>query len=130
MAASLEAQDLSLQDILSKNDLNREDLNTECHQNIMYDIAIKITEWKVAGYYLNIPKEKLEAIEDDNQKSERCRIALITTWKEYHGKGATYLMLITAFLKLGRRDLVDTLCDMIKSHIMACRIQQQSKRSG
>ena len=130
MAASLEAQDSLLQDILIRNDLKIEDLNKECPQSIMYDIAIKIDDWETTGYFLYIPKEKLAAIKENKQTAQQCRVALVTTWHECHGKNATYLMLMTAFHKLGRHDLVDALCSMIKSHSMAYGIQHQSSETG
>ena len=123
MAASLEAYDLSLEDILSKHDLKREDLDTKCPRNIMYDIAIKIDDWKTAGNFLSVPKEKLAAIEEDNQKAEQRRVALLTTWHECHGENATCLMLMIALHKLARRDLIDKLCTLLKSHIVATGMQ-------
>ena len=75
----------------------------------MYDIVNKTTGWKMAEHYLSIPKEELETIEEENQNGEQCRIALLTTWHEYHGKESTNLTLITVLHKLRRYDLVDTL---------------------
>ena len=38
---------------------------------------------------------------------------MLNKWKQKHGRDATYRALITAFIKAGRRDCADRVCDTL-----------------
>jgi hypothetical protein len=132
MAASLEAQGMTtLDEILSHHGVKKEDASQECPQGIRYEISIKIVNWKMVGRYLGIPEEKLAAIERDNHTEEERRVDLLNTWHQGQGSQATYLSLMTVLYQHYRRDLVEELCGMIKSHDAAItRTQTKSNGSG
>ena len=111
MAVSLK---LDLEEVLSQNDITREDLDKECSPGIRYEIAIRIIDWKMIGYYFGIPKEKLVAIEKENRTEEQCRVDLLYTWSMREGRQATYYKLINALYHRDRRDLVETVCKLIR----------------
>ena len=117
MAASIEAYNPSLDEILSQHGLKKQDLDKECSQAIRYETAIKITEWKMFGYYFGIPSEKLHAIEVENKTEEERRVALLSTWYKREGRRATYYQLLSALYNRRRRDLVDFLCGLIKQQL-------------
>lgn len=79
MAANFEAQEFPLEEILSDYDWKREDLDKECPASIRNAIVIKIDDWITLGYFLGIPKEKLNAIKVDYGTEEQHRLALLTT---------------------------------------------------
>ena len=62
MTVNLEAQGITVDEILSQYDLHREDVDKECSQGIWFQISIKIVNWKLVGYCLGIPEERLAAI--------------------------------------------------------------------
>ena len=132
MAVSSEAQSRSLDDILSERGLKREDMDKECSQEIRYDIAMKITEWKMAGHCLSIPSQTLHDIKIENETENERRIVLLQTWHKHEGRKATYYRLLEALHQLKRRDLVEDLCDQIKAHYAAlARLQEeQQQQSG
>lgn len=134
MAAGVEAQGPSLEEVLSQHGLVEKDLDRECSPNIMYEIAIKIEDWKTIGHYFGIPQAKLVAIEVDNRTEESRRVTLLNTWSQQEGKSATYLKLMKALHHQRRNDLVDSLCGMIKSSTMdilaPTENQEQSSGSG
>ena len=113
MAVSFE---LDLEEILSQNDIAREDLDKECSQGIRYEIAIQIIDWKMIGHYFGIPKEKLVAIEEENRTEEQRRVELLYTWSMREGRQATYYKLINALYHQDRRDLVETVCKLIRQN--------------
>jgi hypothetical protein len=116
-----EAQAASLKDILSRRGLKNEDLDKEIPStgdNKILQIAHKIEDWKVVGHHLGIPKEKLKAIEKDNDTEEQRRIAILHTWMEREGSRATYLRLVTVLNELDRNDLVELTCKLISSGIV------------
>ena len=128
MAASLEAQNETLEDILSEEGLNKEDLDKVCSQAIRYEMAMKIRHWKMIGRCLEISEPTLYDIEVDNRTEEDRRIALLDTWHKQKGRRATYHSLLRVLYQCRRRDLVEDLCDMIKSHTAALtRIKKRHK---
>ena len=132
MAASLQAQSQvpTLGEILSHNDIDETHLDKECSQQIRYDIAIKIIDWKMIGYYFGIPEEKLVAIQRDNQTEEERRVALLNTWHKREGQRATYRQLMNAFLHRERCDLANKLSVMIKSLNSVDRLPEGSGPPG
>jgi hypothetical protein len=136
MANSLEAYDTTtptLNEILSRHGLQREDVDRECFQGIRYQISVKIDNWKMVGRYLGIPEEKLSDIQNDvnNKCEEERRVVMLHTWHQIKGSQATYLSLMIALHQHYRRDLVEKLCGMIKSHTaVITRIQPESNGSG
>ena len=78
-----EAQVVTLEGVISRWGLKKDDLDKECTlDNGMLEITNKMTDWKVTGTYLGIPKEKLVSIEVEHKTEEQRRIAVLQTWKE------------------------------------------------
>ena len=105
----------SLEDLISHHGLKVKDLWLECPRRIMDKIALKLTDWKIAGRFFDLPREKLAAIERDNDTEEQRRVALLDAWGEREGKGATCIKLAEVLHQRERGDLVGLLCDAIKS---------------
>ena len=103
----------SLEDIISRHGLAKEKLQEKCSEEIRLKIAAKLEDWKIVGRYLNIPSEKLKAIELDNDTEEQRRIAMLDTWYDREGEGASYLRLADALCQHGCRSLVELLCKLI-----------------
>ena len=123
MAVGLE---LDLEEILSQYNIAREDLDEECSPGIRYEIAVQIIDWKMIGYYFGIPKEKLVAIEEENRTAEQRRVDLLCTWSMREGRQATYLKLIKALYHRDRRDLVETVCKLIRQNSIIIGMWEQS----
>ena len=105
----------SLEEILSRHGLKETDLDRECPRDIRDEIAGKLDNWEMVGRCLEFTLEKLRDINRENASQELCRIALLDTWSRREGKGATYLKLADVFHRRKRRDLVEFLCEKIKS---------------
>ena len=114
-----EAQDITLESIISKYQLNREDLDAEFSRKDMLSIAVKITDWRVIGRYLGIPKEKLTSINIDSRTEDERRIVLLETWKERESSRATYTRLMDTLHQRGRNDLVEEICKLIAARILS-----------
>jgi hypothetical protein len=119
------AEGTSLEEILRRHGLTREDCDKDCPtDNVMLQIANKLVDWKMMGYSLGIPSEKLTAIEVENRTEETRRITLFHTWKQREGIRATYLRLMTALHQRGRNDLVDEICRQIAPAILSRPIKR------
>ena len=108
----------SLGEMLDLYSLKKEDLLRECPREIRIGIALKLTDWKVFGNILLIPKETLAAIDAQNQTEEQKKIALLDSWHERASKYATNIKLAEKLYQHNRRDLVTHLCELLKSHMI------------
>ena len=124
MAASLSGQLTGLNEVLLEYGLKEQDLDKKCPETVRYEVAIKITRWKMIGYYFGFSSAILNAIEVENKTEEERSLALLTAWQEREGRKATYYKLISALYNR-RRDLVDFICGLIKQQLS----QQQARVS-
>ena len=103
----------SLNDILSQYALKETDLSIKCPREVRNEIAIKLDDWKMIGYSLSFPKEKLTSIDRENETEDLCKVALLDSWSKREGEGASYLKLADALHRRQRRDLVEYLCKLL-----------------
>ena len=111
--AELNVSEVTLEDILSACGLAKERLQEECSREIILKIAAKLKDWKMVGHYLNIPPERLTAIDRENHTENQRKVAMFDTWHEREGKAASCMRLTSALYQQGRRDLVESLCKAI-----------------
>ena len=107
---------LELEEILSTNGVERRHLNRECLRVVAVKIAEKVLDWKMLGYVLGLPREKIAAIDRDNQTGDQRKVALFDEWKSIEGSEATYLKLAKALYDRNLRDIVELLCDLFQTH--------------
>lgn len=105
----------SLDDILSKYALKATDLGIKCPREIRNEIAVRLNDWKMMGYFLGFPAEKLTSIGRENETQDLCKVALLDSWSKREGEGASCLKLAVALHRRQRRDLVEFLCQQIAS---------------
>ena len=106
----------SLDEILDHCSLKKQDLTGgECPQEIRIKIALKLTDWKVFGHILLIPKETLASIDAENQTENQKKIAVLDSWHERENSDATCFKLAEKLYEHNRRDLVTDLCELVKS---------------
>ena len=125
MAVSVEDQQVrsTLDEILSHHGLERKDLERKFPARVRLEIAEHLGDWKVAGRYLHIDPQKLDDIQVENHTEERKRVALLDAWDEREGEETTYLKLAEAFHHGNRTDLVEKLCEKIKSRDVELSVQ-------
>ena len=102
-------------DILSRLGLAEKLLREDCSKEIRLKIALKLEDWKMVGHFLDIPSEKLKAIERENDTEDQRKVAMLDTWNKRNCGGASYWRLTNALYQHGRRDLVESLCKAMLS---------------
>ena len=106
---------LSLEEVLSKHGLKRQDLEAVCPRDIRNKVAVELVDWKMVGHCLNFSRAKLEAIDRENQTEDQRKVALLDAWGEREGKQSSYFKLAEVLHQRGRNDLLQILCDELKS---------------
>ena len=107
------AEGPNLNDILSQYALKETDLSIKCPREVRNEIAVKLIDWKMIGYSLGFPAEKLTSIGRENETQDLCKVALLDSWSKREGEGASYLKLADALHRRQRRDLVEFLCKLL-----------------
>ena len=115
IGSTMSEADPSLEEILSRHGLKPTDLDKECPKRVRDEVAVKLGDWEMVGYYLEFTLEKLRDINRENSSQELCRIVLLDTWGKREGKKATYLKLASVLHHRQRCDLVEFLCGKFKS---------------
>ena len=85
-----------------------------CPRDVRNKVVIELVDWKMVGNCFNFSRAKLEAIDRENQTEDQRKVALLDTWVEREGKGATYLKFAEVLYERGRTDLVQVLCNELK----------------
>lgn len=107
----------NFEELISTIGVERSHLNRECPQRIVIKIAERIIDWKMLGYVLGLPREKITAIDHESKTEDQCKIAIFIEWKSYNGSEATYLKLAEALYDRHRVDMVEMLCDLFKKGV-------------
>ena len=105
----------ALDEVISRHGLEKKDLERRCSARARPKIADLLNDWKMLGLFLGFGWQKLSDIEVENHNEERRRVALLDAWEQKEGLGATYLKLAEALYSRKRVDLVDRLCEIMKS---------------
>ena len=106
---------LSLEEILSQYGLKRKDLEVVCPRDVRNKVAVELVDWKMVGHFFDFSRAKLEAINRENQTEDQRKVALLDAWGERDGREATYFKLAEVLHRRERGDLVQTLCDELRS---------------
>ena len=105
----------ALEEVLSRHGLEKKDLERRYSARARPKIADLLDDWKMVGLSLGFSWQKLSDIEVENHKEERRRVALLDAWEQRKGRGATYLKLVKALYSQKRTDLVERLCEIMKT---------------
>ena len=125
MATSLDAGP-SLDEIIAHHGLTAPHLQQKCPREIRIQIAEKVVDWKMIGAYFGIGKEKLAAIDRDNNTEDQRKVALFDAWSEKDGKDATFFKLADVLHRRQRRDLVELLCAELRERMVSSQSQPTS----
>ena len=105
----------ALEEVLSRHGLGKRDLERRCSARARPMIVDLIDDWKMMGYTLGFTWQKLCDTEVENHTEEHRRVALLDAWEKREGRGATYLKLAEALFRRKRMDLMERLCEIVKT---------------
>ena len=103
-----------LDEILRMFGMSKDSLEQPCSREHANMIALKITGWKTLAPFLGLTDMDEEEIMEDSRPGRERNLKMMRVWM-HKGRSATYLKLAEAFLHIERRDLVEKLCELIKS---------------
>ena len=85
-----------------------------CFDSHLIQISKWIPEWKEVAPFLKLTSvDEVDIFEYCPRSTQAQRIKMLRTWREKHGKNATYNRLAEAFKDCDRQDLVDKLSEFV-----------------
>ena len=102
----------SLNELL-KN-IPKEKLNQSCRDVDLRELALSITEWQTVAAYLGVTEVELKEIEEEPGPPKKRKLSMLRKWKANFGEKATYYKVASVLWKLGRTDLVEELCKIVR----------------
>ena len=97
----------SLDRILRDKGLAREDLNRPIRVAHLNRVALRIRDWKSCAALLGIGQDVIDDVDEEERNVKFKKIKVFSIWQKLNANDATYLMLATVLVEMGRRDLVD-----------------------
>ena len=75
----------------------------------------RFLDWRTTAPHLGLTDTEIEDIEDEDRKNEVRRLKALQRWKRKYCFKATYRKLMEVFLHIGRADLAEEVCSILRS---------------
>ena len=105
----------TLSQTLAVHGLSESNLTRTVSKAHRQEFIKKIVDWKVVGAALGFAEEELDIIDDGYENDEQKKTNLFIQWSVRHREEATYLKLAQLLFNGGLRDLLESLCAILKS---------------
>ena len=99
------------------DNIDPERLDQPCREKHLAELSDSIPRWEELTPYLDLTDVEVEDIKETNSTPKLRRRALLKEWKQKRGKKATYRKLAKILASHDRRDVAETLCNMVKRSI-------------
>ena len=89
--------------------LHYEELDKECDDSVMIEVSQKCSDYIKVGQSLNLSKDTLDNITENEHNDEARKTAVLYAWKKLKGSTGTFIELINAFLKMKDRIVTESI---------------------
>ena len=121
----------NLDEVLRRHNLTEQQIDVACSHGHVVEIAGKLSTWKYLAFHIGLDETDVTDIERDNSHDHRSQcLAALQKWRQKFGSNATYLSLAKGLEKVGRLDLVETVCEIFQSNRCGTTISGSTKRLG
>ena len=105
---------VSIEDLMISCGLEDASLDREIATVQFHGLSCYLTQWKLIAPNLGVSKDKVVAIERDNQGDQTQSIAFLYTWQQVMSIKATYRVLVSALLSVERAADARGVCNILK----------------
>jgi hypothetical protein len=95
--------------------LDESEMKEECTDDVLLAVAKRMTRWRSID--LGLGRAAMREIDDEPCTEEGKRFEYMRRWKEMFGHKATCEQLVLSFIKAGRADLAETVCERVKAKV-------------
>ena len=109
---------VTMEELISRiTGISQEMLHSPCIEKHLWNIAKKLSQWRLASPLLGVEQADVDAWEYDPRHDEqRKRHLMLTAWRQRKGSQATYWALAEVLLEVGRTDLAESLLTALKGN--------------
>ena len=105
----------TLQNVLDNAEFESQRLEQRCSEKHLLEIATHFCDnWQMIGYYLNLTRNEISAINDNYSTTEDKRVGVLMKWREKYGRKATYKVLVEAFFSNKQVDTAQRIIEWLK----------------
>ena len=94
--------------------ISKADIDKRCADEHLNSIS-RFLDWRTTAPHLGLTDTEIEDIEDEDRKNEVRRLKALQRWKRKYCFKATYRKLMEVFLHIGRADLAEEVCSILRS---------------
>lgn len=102
-------------ELVAEYKLTVEDLQVKVTPGMLVHISTVMNNWKVIAPHLELKPTEREDIEAKGTPEEQ-RLLMLERRAEKFGRQASFFKLIESFLKVGRRDLAEQVCEYFQEN--------------
>ena len=122
-----------LTSLLTQFNLSQDNLEKPCSDNLLLTLSQEVPSFEVAAPYFGCAQAVIEEIHQDHDKERSKKLHMLWNWKRRNGSDATYLAIVTIFLKMEDRVLAELVlktqcCEItsiaIDSHVNPGRVSR------
>ena len=105
---------ITLDELLKTTELTPEQLEETCSDEHIIKVSLFMDSWRIIIPLLNLDATEQEEIEYDARSEKEKRLLALRKWKSKFAFNATYQKLIDTFLTVGRADLAEKVCNLLR----------------
>ena len=91
--------------------MSAEQLRQPCRDELLVQLAISLTDWKVVASFLGLDRIDIEEIEDEERGMKQKKISMLRKWKQKYGSTATHHSFARALWSADQIATVQTLVE-------------------
>jgi len=106
---------VTLAELLKEVGVSPIHLDKTCTSEHLQAIALFLESWRTVAPHLGLSKVQVENIENDGKAESEKRQKMLESWKTKYAFKATYMVLVSALLKIGMADQAERVCRLLVS---------------
>ena len=119
---------ITVDELLNETEIHPGKLNECISDDHLHAVALFLTSWRKVAAYLELSESDMDAIEREERDDQMKKLKVLQKWKGKFGFKATYKKLVEVLLSLGRADVAEQVCRLLKgmyiimSYISSCTL--------
>ena len=105
---------ITLEELLKQVDLRPEKLDEPTSDDHLLKIALFLTSWRTVAPHLGLSEIDMDDVEQEGKSEQEKRQRALQKWKHKLSRKATYRKLVEVLLSLGKADVADEICGLLK----------------
>ena len=108
--------EITLDELVNETKIRLERLDEGISDDHLPKIALFLPSCRIVAVHLKLSENDLDAIDQDCKDEQEKRLEVLHKWKGKFGFKANYKKLVEVLLSLGRADVAERICRLLKGN--------------